>query len=127
MTKLVEIRKLAAVDMAWLGARVIVAEYLIGVVLPLGLGVLTHRTLLAAQHPSMSQTLLGVWLVTIAANYVPLFLYAVSIARAGTAQAEGGPEREHARRYAVQQVMILVPFLVVAVAVWQELRRRKAG
>jgi hypothetical protein len=65
------------------------------------------------------------WLISIAANYLPLFLYAVSIARAGTVKAEGEPELPHARRYGVQQVIILIPFLVVAIAIVQERRRRK--
>jgi hypothetical protein len=120
MPRLIEIRKLAAVDMAWLGTRLIVAEYAFGVVLPLTLGVLTlRRTLLAAQ-PSPFQLVLGIWLLGIAANNVPLFLYAVSLARSGTAKAEGTPELPRARRYGLQQVMILVPLFVVALAIIQE-------
>jgi len=125
MPKLIEIRKLAAVDMAWLGPKVIVAEYACGVVLPLALGAFTLRSTLSSPKPLNWQTFLGLWLVSIAANYVPLFLYALSIARAGTTKAEGEPERAHARRYGVQQVMILIPFLVVVVAVIQERRRRR--
>jgi len=40
---MISIRKLAAVDMAWLGVRVILAEYVLGVFLPLALGLLTIR------------------------------------------------------------------------------------
>jgi hypothetical protein len=123
MPKLIEIRKLAAVDMAWLGPRVIVAEYFVGMVLPLALGIITLRATLSSPHPFTSQTIFGIWLVTIAANYVPLFLYAMSIAKSRTVQTEGQPERKHARRYGVQQVVILVPFLVVVIAAYQELRR----
>jgi hypothetical protein len=63
----------------------------------------------------------------ISANYVPLFLYAVSLARSRTVQAEGKPEFRHARRYGVLQTIILVPFLVVVVSTIQEFQRRKAG
>jgi hypothetical protein len=125
MPKLIEIRKLAAVDMAWLGPKVIVAEYAFGILLPLALGVFTLHSTLSSANWLNWQTFLGVWLVSIAVNYVPLFLYALSIARAGTVKAEGEPELPHARRYGIQQIIILVPFLVLALAVVQERRQRK--
>ena len=111
--------------MAWLGPRVIVAEYACGIILPLALGVLKLHSTFSSPNWLNWQTILGMWLVSIAANYVPLFLYALSIARAGTVKAEGEPELPHARRYGVQQVIILIPFLVAAIAVVQERRRRK--
>ena len=121
MSSLIEIRKLAAVDMAWLGSRVIVAEYFAGIVLPLALGAFTLRSI----YPFHWSKLFGVWLITIAANYIPLFIYAVIISRSGTAATEGQPEIKHARRYGFQQLMILVPFMVVIVALIQELRRNQ--
>jgi hypothetical protein len=127
VAKLIEVRKLAAVDMAWLGTRVILTEYAIGVLLPLALGVLTVRSSLSSANPPTWQLLLGLWLIGISANYVPLFLYAVSLANSRTVQAEGKPEIRHARRYGVQQTIILVPFLVVVASTVQELQRRKAG
>ena len=121
MSSLIEIRKLAAVDMAWLGSRVIVAEYFAGIVLPLALGAFTLRSI----YPFHWSKLFGVWLITIAANYIPLFIYAVTISRSGTVATEGQPEIKHARRYGFQQLMILVPFMVVIVALIQELRRNQ--
>jgi hypothetical protein len=123
--QLIEIRKLAAVDMAWLGAGVVVVEYALGVVLPIVVGALSIRAGLAQNHPGNWQTVFGVWLLAIAANYIPLFLYALAIARAGTVQVEGGPELRFARRYGLQQLMILLPFAVVAVAIAQERSRSK--
>ena len=111
--------------MAWLGPKVIVAEYAFGIILPLALGVFTLHSTFLPPYRLTRQTIFGFWLISIAANYIPLFLYAVSIARAGTVKAEGEPERPHARRYGVQQVIILIPFLVVIIAVIQERRRRK--
>jgi len=127
MSRLIEVRKLAAVDMAWLGARVILAEYAAGVLLPLALGVLSLRT--GLRGASSVQFLLGVWLLAIAANYVPLFLYAVAIARSGSVELEGRPEIARAGRYGLQQVMILVPLMVVILSLLQERRRpgTKAG
>jgi hypothetical protein len=39
---MINLRKLAAVEMAWHGARITVAEYAVGVVLPLVLGLLNR-------------------------------------------------------------------------------------
>ena len=121
---MINIRKLVAVDMVWLGTRVIVAEYALGIVLPLILGLLSIRAGLYESAPSGWETASGSWLLSIAANYIPLFLYAVLIARGGTVKKEGQPELAHAKRYGVQQAIILVPFLVVILALLQERHRR---
>lgn len=70
---------------------------------------------------------MGIWLVSIATNYIPLFIYAVSIARGGTVKEEGQPELARAKRYGIQQIIILVPFLVVLLALLQEFRRQETG
>ena len=113
---MINIRKLAAIDMAWLGSRVILAEYALGIVLPLFLGLVSVRG-------AGGERVLGLWLIGIAANYVPLFIYAVLIASGGTAKTEGQPEMVRAKRYGLQQVVILVPLLVVAMAIAQELHK----
>jgi hypothetical protein len=122
---MIEVRKLAAVDMAWLGTRVIVTEYALGIILPVALGILSLRAGLAQPEKTNWQTMLGIWLVTISANYIPLFVYALVIARAGTVREEGMPEFAHAGRYGIQQTIILVPFFVVLLALAQEHKRRK--
>jgi len=121
---MINIRKLAAVDMAWLGARVIVTEYALGVVLPLILGVLSLRSGIFRPVHSTWPAVMGIWLVGIAANYIPLFLYAVLIARGSTVKEEGQPELARAKRYGVQQVILLVPLLVIIVALLQEAHQR---
>jgi hypothetical protein len=118
---MINIRKLAAVDMAWLGTPIIVAEYALGVVLPLILGLISIRSGFSGPELSAWKAALGIWLVTIAGNYIPLFIYAVLLAKAGTVKREGQPELAHAKRYGVQQVIILVPFLVLILALTQEL------
>jgi hypothetical protein len=122
---MIYIRKLAAVDMAWLGARVIIIEYIFGVVLPFILGLLSVRAGLAASVLVRWEVALGIWLITIAMNYIPLLIYAVLIAKAGTVKKEGEPELVHAKRYGVQQVIILIPFLVVILALTQERRQHQ--
>ena len=123
---LIEVRKLAALDMAWLGTRLVLAEYALGVVLPAALGTLYLGWGLA-RHAELYHWLVlgGIWLLTIAANYVPLFLYAVVLARAGTVQEEAQAARPHIRRYVLQQALILVPLSVLALSVAQEQGRRK--
>jgi hypothetical protein len=122
---LISIRKLAAVDMAWLGTRIILVEYALGIILPLILGVISIRSGFSSSVFSTWEAASGLWLVSIATNYVPLFIYAVLLAKGGTVKAEGEPELAHARRYGVQQIIILVPFLVVILALAQEARGRK--
>ena len=123
---LIEVRKLAALDMAWLGTRLVLAEYALGVVLPAALGTL-FLGLGLARHAELYHWLVlgGIWLLTIAANYVPLFLYAVVLARAGTVQEEAQAARPHIRRYVLQQALILVPLSVLALSVAQEQGRRE--
>lgn len=121
---MINLRKLAAMDMALHGVRIITAEFAIGIVLPLALGLLSLRS---GPLGLDWQTVSGVWLIGIAANYLPLFFYAVAIARAGTAKAEGEPEFARARRYNVQQLLILVPFLIAVAALVQELSSRMIG
>lgn len=116
---MINIRKLVALDMALHGVRLITAEYAIGIVLPLILAVGPMRSLAADPAHSGWQALSAVWLIGVAANYIPLFLYAVNIWRAGTAKQEGEPEFVHARRYNLQQLFLFVPFLVAAAAFWQ--------
>ena len=121
---MIEVRKLAAIDMAWLGTRIVVVEYALGVILPLVLGIFSIRAGYAQPEWSNWQTMLGIWLITISANYVPMFLYAVAIARAGTVQEEGRPEFTRARRYGIQQVVLLIPLYVVVLSIMQERKRR---
>ena len=121
---MISIRKLAAVDMAWLGPRIIIAEYALGIILPLVLGAVSVRAGWSGADRSGWQIIMGLWLIGIALNYVPLFIYAVLIARAGAVKQAGQPELARARRYGVQQVVILVPLMVVILAIIQELHGR---
>ena len=121
---MINIRKLAAVDLAWLGAKVIVTEYSLGLSVPFLLGLVLLRRSLSSANPLIWIILVGIWLVTIAINFVPLLTYAVLITQAGTAKAEGQSEIIYAKRYVVQHVIVLVPLLVVLMALWQEYRGR---
>ena len=115
---MINIRKFAAVSMARSGTRFILAQYMIGMVLPLSLGVSSIRVGLSG---IVREIALGGWLVSIAANYIPLFIYAALIARGGTVREEAQPEFAYPKRYGVlQEGIVLVPFLVVILALMQE-------
>jgi hypothetical protein len=118
---MMNIRKLAAVDMVFHGARFILAEFAIGIFFPLLIGILSIRTGWFGSVRSIWETAFGTWLVAIGLNYVPLFIYAALIARAGTVQAEGRPEVANAKRYGFQQAFILVPLMIVIMAIAQEM------
>jgi hypothetical protein len=120
---MINIRKLAAVDMVAHGTWVIAAEFALGIVLPLFFGVISIHAGLSSFVPIGWEVVLGFWRASIAANYIPLFFYAILIARGGTVREEGEPELAHAKRYGVQQLVILIPFLVVILALLQEGRR----
>jgi hypothetical protein len=121
---MIDLRKLVALDMVLHGKRFIIAEFAFGVLLPLILGLFSFRGTLFKPFPPTVQTALGLWLLGIGVNYVPLLIYAILIARGGTIEAEGRPEMPHVKRYSLQQFIIFVPFLVAILAVVQELRRR---
>ena len=122
---MINIRKLAAVDMTLNGTRFILWEFALGVVLPLILGLLSIRAGFMQSSPVNWENAMGFWLVGIALNYIPLFLYATLIAKAGSVKQEGGPEVKYAKRYGVQQVIILIPLLVVLLALAQETQSRQ--
>lgn len=110
------VRKLVALDMTFLGTRVIVAEYAAGVVLPWVIAALSLRR---------GVLLLGIPLLWIGLNYVPLFVHSVDLARRGTARQEVAAELADprlARSYSWRQLWILVPLGVVAFALLQRLR-----
>ena len=111
------VRKLAALDMALHGKRFILIEFGLGVLACAVLGGLSLAQGLRLLRNGFNwQFVLGVVLLWIGLNYVPLFIHAVDLAGCGRAREEAGHElasREVLRKYSVQQLWILVPFAVV--------------
>jgi hypothetical protein len=108
---MLDARKLAAVDISFLGARLIVTEFAVGVFGPLALGALTlHKS-----H-SGGGVVLGLYLLFIGVNYVPLLFHAIDLARHGTAREEIADEvadkRSMFRKYRRQSLLLLVPLIV---------------
>jgi hypothetical protein len=113
---LINPRKLAAIDIAFLGPSLIIAEFLGGVVLSIGLGVF----ILARSH-SYAQIGLGLYFVSLGINYAPMLIYAVAIGSRQNALSEMGDElndkRQAMTKYRRQSVFLLVPLLVAIVAI----------
>jgi hypothetical protein len=117
---LLDVRRLAAVDM-W-GSRggrrrrrVIRAEFVVGAVgcTVLGvLGIVSGTGWLVA---------VGIWLIGVGVNYVPLALHARSLSRPGILEAEleNADIRAELRRAGVLQLWIALPFAVALAALRQ--------
>jgi len=111
------VRRLAALDM-WgtAGSRrrrqLIRAEFFCGVIGCIGLGALALVT------GSGWVTAVGLWLVGIGINYVPLALEAQSLSKPGALEDElrGVELRRELRHAGVQQLWIVVPLAVVVFA-----------
>jgi hypothetical protein len=118
---MIQPRKLAAIDLVFLGPTFVIAEFAIAVIAGLGLGWFVF----ARGHGSKS-VLLGVYLLTLGLNYVPMFWCAVELNRQGKAHAEIEGEladRGRAmRKYRWQSLWLLVPFVPIAAwfAQWGE-------
>jgi hypothetical protein len=110
------LRKLAAIDIVFLGRKVVVAEYTCGVLLCAALGIFV-----LIKDGSLWQLALGMYFISLAINYVPMLTYAVSIATVDAARTMMGDELEDKRKamakYRRQSVLLLVPFLVAILAV----------
>lgn len=118
----IDLRKLAAIDIVFLGPKFVCAEYAAGVLLSLGLGVLV-----LFRSSSRWGVVLGIYLICLAVNYAPMLSWAVSIRNKRKAQAELGGELSELRRamakYRRQSLLLLVPGLPLAVVAIQERSR----
>lgn len=125
----INIRKLAAIDMAFNGPTLILFEFIAGIILCLGPGI-TILSLIFFAHKSYPfwLLLLGFALTWVGINYIPLFIYAIDIFRHKSALTETAYERKHVeqykRKYNIQQLWIFVPFAIVILTLIQERQRR---
>jgi hypothetical protein len=121
---MIDLRKLAAIDIAFLGYRLIVGEFAFGVVFSLALGVFV----LVRGHTGW-QVLLGSYLICLGLNYVPMVLWAIKIGSRERARIEIAGELAEARqamaRFRRQSLVLLIPILPLVLAV--AARRREDG
>jgi hypothetical protein len=125
----INIRKLAALDIAFHGPKFILIEFALGVFGCAALGLFSlYFGLFHDSNPSLFAIIIGCYLLLIALNYVPLLLYAISIERHKSALEEVASELEHkekyAKKYAFQSTLLLIPFAMPAIATYQELQKR---
>ena len=102
------LRKLAAIDVVFLGYTAVVVEYACGVLLSLALGIFV----LLRSH-SAWQAALGGYLICLGINYVPMLVYALSIADKHAAREELGGELAETRaamsKYRRISLLLLLP------------------
>ena len=124
---MINVRKLAAIDLYLLGPKIILAEFGLGVPVMLALGVLSLRVGLFRTHAAW-QIGLGVYLLLLAINYIPMLWCAIDIARQGSAATALGDELSDKgaamRKYRRHSLWLLVP---LAVPVAWIMRRKRAN
>jgi hypothetical protein len=122
------IRKLAALDMVFHRPGLILVEFALGVFGSLALAFVIAAPGFFAGHLSLEQVLVSSYILGIALNYVPLFIYAISIMRRGSAQDEVAFELAHkehyARKYTGQSLLLLLPLVVLILALFQERQKQ---
>ena len=118
------IRKLAAIDILFLGFKFAFVEYVFGVLFSMALGVFV----LYRSHTA-GQIGLGIYLLSLGINYVPMVVYTISIASRENAAAELGEELNDKPRamskYRRLSLFLLVP-LVFPIRALSALRRKQS-
>jgi len=112
---MIQVRKLVAVELTFLGPKVVLAEYGFAVVVGALLGLLSLRVAVWRTHATW-QVLLGIYLLFLALTYGVLLAEAIAMARRGDCREELGDELEDTgaamRKYRRQSFWILVPMAV---------------
>src|SRR6516164_9511003 len=126
---IVDVRKLAAIDLHFLGPKVIVTEFALGVAGPIGLGLLTLRS--AGRHGwPWGLTTFGAYLASLGLNYVPLLLHAVDLVRSRSVPTEIADALSNRSaafgKYRRQSLYLLVPLVVPIAAIAQRREARMA-
>jgi|SRR6516225_2915352 hypothetical protein len=110
------VRKLVAIDIVFLGFKVVVAEYACGVLLSIALGIFV-----LFRSRSAGQAILGVYFLCLGINYLPLFVYARSIRSKERARGELGTEliekRSAMAKYRRFSLLLLVPLVIPILAI----------
>jgi hypothetical protein len=115
-----DVCRLAAIDM-WgsAGAKwrrwAILTEFVVGV---FGIGAIG---IAALSSGGAVRTVIGLWFIGVAANYVPLSLYAIAFVRPGALEAEieGVDVFAELRHYTTAQLWVVVPLVLVVLAAVQ--------
>jgi Ca2+/Na+ antiporter len=118
----INLRKLAALDILFLGPRLIVAEFAFGVLFSVALGLF----ILVRGH-AFWQLLLGTYFLCLGINYVPMLVYAIAVSNKVNARKEMAAELDDSRKtmskYRSQSLVLLVPLAVPILVLTQEWRK----
>jgi hypothetical protein len=110
------LRKLAAIDIVFLGYKFVIAEYAVGVFFSVALGVFV----LYRGH-SFWQIVLGIYLISLGINYIPMLAYTLSIANKEATQAELGSELSDKAaamsKYRRQSLLLFIPLAAPILAI----------
>jgi hypothetical protein len=113
---MINLRKLAAIDVAFLGDRFVVAEYAVGVFFSAALGLFV-----LFRGRSLWQVALGIYLISLGINYIPMLAYTLSIANKESALAELGAELSDKAgamsKYRRGSLLLLVPLAAPILAI----------
>ncbi len=119
---MVRVRKLVAVELVFLGPKIVFAEYGFAVTIGAAIGVLSVRVGIFRTH-AIWQVLVGAYLLSLALTYAVLLGCAIGMARQGDARAQVADElsdtRSTFRRYRRQSLWLLVPLVVPIAAMLQ--------
>jgi hypothetical protein len=119
---MIQVRKLVAVELTFLGPKIVIGEYAIAVIVGLIVGVLSLHAGLFRTH-ALWQMLLGIYLMFIVLTYSVLLGLAVMMARRSDFRQEIADELDDTqatfRKYRRQSLWILVPLAVPLAAVRQ--------
>ena len=120
----INLRKLAALDILFLGPRLIVAEFAFGVLFSVALGLF----ILVRGH-AFWQLLLGTYFLCLGINYVPMLVYAIAVSNKVNARKEMAAELDDSRKtmskYRSQSLVLLVPLAVPILVLTQEWRKSR--
>ena len=118
----VNFKKLAAIDVAFLGPKLIIAEFAFAVLFSIALGIFA----LLRAH-SLWGTAVGAYLVCLGINYGPMLAFALAIGNRENARLELGDELKEKRaamsKYRRQSLLLLVPLAVPIFAIFRRMPR----
>ena len=131
--RIINVRKLAALDIALHGAPLILVEFGAAIAIGAAGGVwLISTALPVSQGAALFRLVLGAYLLCVAINYVPLLLYGIAVARRRSARQEAAAELAEkdgrsARRYGAQSLLLILPLVIPALALAQEMLGRRGA
>jgi hypothetical protein len=117
---MINVRKLAALDIVFHGPKFILIEFALAVFICGSIGLLILH---GANHTPL-MIILGSFFLGVSLNYIPLLLYSINIVKHKSAQQEVAYELEHkdsyAGKYTLQSIILLVtPLAMLLLAVYQ--------